>query len=108
MSKAILLTPDQGTTWGSLTIQIGGMQLRQAAATARQALLAEAAKKLGAGRHSPSPRRRRRWRQKGSAMPTDRRQELLDQARPEAPVNKDPKDYKVVGKPSRVSIFRTR
>src|SRR5215470_17598832 len=41
------LTPDQGTTWGSLSIQVGGMQLRQAAAAARQALLAEAAKKLG-------------------------------------------------------------
>jgi nicotinate dehydrogenase subunit B len=42
-----LLTPDQGTTWGSLTIQLGGMQLRQASAAARQALMAEAAKKLG-------------------------------------------------------------
>ena len=42
-----LLTPDQGTTWGSLTIQLGGMQLRQAAAAARHALLSEAAKKLG-------------------------------------------------------------
>src|SRR5689334_5798132 len=42
-----LLTPDQGKTWASVTIQIGGMQLRQAAAAARQALVAEAAKKLG-------------------------------------------------------------
>src|SRR5450759_4666636 len=42
-----LLTPAQGTTWGSLTIQVGGMQLRQAAATARKALVGEAAKKLG-------------------------------------------------------------
>jgi CO/xanthine dehydrogenase Mo-binding subunit len=42
-----LLTPDQGTTWGSLTVQLGGMQLRQASAAARLALLAEAAKKLG-------------------------------------------------------------
>jgi CO/xanthine dehydrogenase Mo-binding subunit len=41
------LTPDQGTTWGSLSIQVGGMQLRQAAAAARQALLAEATKKFG-------------------------------------------------------------
>jgi nicotinate dehydrogenase subunit B len=41
------LTPDQGTTWGSLSVQVGGMQLRQAAAAARQALLTEAAKKLG-------------------------------------------------------------
>ncbi len=41
------LTPDQGTTWGSLTVQLGGMHLRNAAATARQALAAEAAKRLG-------------------------------------------------------------
>jgi CO/xanthine dehydrogenase Mo-binding subunit len=42
-----LLTPDQGITWGSLSIQVGGMQIRQAAATARQALLTEGAAKLG-------------------------------------------------------------
>jgi nicotinate dehydrogenase subunit B len=40
------LTPDQGVTYGSLSIQIGGVQLRQAAATARQALLQRAASKL--------------------------------------------------------------
>ena len=44
-SKVILiqgdtdLTPDQGVTFGSLSIQNGGVQLRQAAATARRALL---------------------------------------------------------------------
>jgi CO/xanthine dehydrogenase Mo-binding subunit len=41
-----LLTPDQGLTAGSLSVQVGGMQLRQAAATARQALLVEAAQRL--------------------------------------------------------------
>jgi CO/xanthine dehydrogenase Mo-binding subunit len=41
-----LLTPDQGLTAGSLSVQVGGMQLRQAAATARQALLSEAARRL--------------------------------------------------------------
>jgi CO/xanthine dehydrogenase Mo-binding subunit len=41
------LTPDQGPTWGSLSIQIGGVQLRQAAATARQALVQMAVQKLG-------------------------------------------------------------
>ena len=45
-----LLTPDQGVTFGSLSIQNGGMQIRQAAATAREALLAQAATKLGADR----------------------------------------------------------
>jgi nicotinate dehydrogenase subunit B len=40
------LTPDQGVTYGSLSVQNGGLQIRQAAATARQALLSMAAKKL--------------------------------------------------------------
>jgi len=42
------LTPDQGLTAGSLSIQNGGMQLRQAAATARRALLKDAADRLDA------------------------------------------------------------
>ena len=41
-----LLTPDQGPTFGSLSIQNGGAQLRRAAATARRALLEKAADKL--------------------------------------------------------------
>jgi CO/xanthine dehydrogenase Mo-binding subunit len=41
------LTPDQGTTSGSLSIQNGGVQLRRAAATARRALLQKAAAELG-------------------------------------------------------------
>jgi nicotinate dehydrogenase subunit B len=41
------LTPDQGPTWGSLSIQVGGVQIRQAAATARQAMLDLASKRLG-------------------------------------------------------------
>lgn len=41
-------TPDQGITYGSLSIQVAGMQIRQAAATARQALLVRAADRLGA------------------------------------------------------------
>lgn len=41
-----LLTPDQGPTYGSLSIQNGGMQIRQAAATARRTLLHEAARHL--------------------------------------------------------------
>src|ERR1700720_2150917 len=40
------LTPDQGTTSGSLSIQNGGMQLRRAAATTRRALLEKAAAML--------------------------------------------------------------
>ena len=51
-SKVILiqgdtdLTPDQGVTFGSLSIQNGGVQLRQAAATARRALLIEAGRRF--------------------------------------------------------------
>jgi CO/xanthine dehydrogenase Mo-binding subunit len=41
------LTPDQGATWGSLSIQVGGVQIRQAAATARKALVELAAQGLG-------------------------------------------------------------
>jgi CO/xanthine dehydrogenase Mo-binding subunit len=40
------LTPDQGPTYGSLSIQNGGVQIRQAAATARRALTQAAAKQL--------------------------------------------------------------
>lgn len=43
------LTPDQGVTWGSLTIQLGGMQIRRACATAREALIVRAAEKLRVG-----------------------------------------------------------
>jgi nicotinate dehydrogenase subunit B len=42
------LTPDQGPTWGSLTIQAAGVQLRRAAATARGLLVEMAAPRLGA------------------------------------------------------------
>src|SRR5258707_6017136 len=41
-----LLTPDQGPTYGSLSIQNGGVQIRQAAATARWALVRQAARHL--------------------------------------------------------------
>jgi len=40
------LTPDQGSTGGSTGIMVGGMQIRQAAATARARLIALAAEKL--------------------------------------------------------------
>ncbi len=42
-----LLTPDQAPTYGSNSIQKGGLQIRQACATARQALLAAGAKHIG-------------------------------------------------------------
>jgi len=42
------LTPDQGPTYGSLSIQNGGVQIRQAAATAKKHLVDIASQKLGA------------------------------------------------------------
>src|SRR5262245_34378222 len=41
------LTPDQGMTAGSFSIQNGGIQIRQAAATARKALVEMSAQRLG-------------------------------------------------------------
>ena len=42
------LTPDQGPTWGSLSVQAAAQRIRLAAATARAALLPVAAQRLGA------------------------------------------------------------
>lgn len=44
------LTPDQGPTYGSLSIQLGGYRIRQACATAREALIDRAAEKLKVAR----------------------------------------------------------
>ena len=42
------LTPDQGPSYGSLSIQVGGVQIRQAAAAAKAALLGRASVRFGA------------------------------------------------------------
>jgi nicotinate dehydrogenase subunit B len=97
------LTPDQGPTWGSLSVQIGGVQLRQAAATARQALVQMAGQRFG----MPSadlavqdgiifvraePHRRVSY----AELIGDRSFDLkVDK---DAPL-KNPKDYTVVGQP---------
>ena len=96
------LTPEQGTTWGSLTIQIGGMQLRNAAATAKAALLDEAAKRLGAKKEElkvtdgvvSAGNRRVSY---GELIGDKSFSLKLDHTKPAAA--KDPKDYKIVGKP---------
>jgi nicotinate dehydrogenase subunit B len=96
------LTPDQGKTWGSLSIQAGGMQIRNAAAAARQALVEQAAKRLDA---KPGDIKV----VDGVAVAGEKRisyGELvggksfsikLDHNNPVT--FKDPKDYKLVGKP---------
>ena len=103
-----LLTPDQGVTFGSLSIQNGGMQIRQAAATARDALLGEAANKLGVGKDALSVK------DGLIAPPTGGKgvsyAELIGgkdfslKLDPKAPL-KSPRDYVVVGKPiARIDI----
>jgi len=97
-----MLTPDQGKTWGSLTIQLGGMQIRNAAATARAALLEEAAKRLGA---KPEELTITDGVIKGGGKQVSYGELVggkmfsikLDHAKPAKA--KDPKDYKYVGKP---------
>jgi CO/xanthine dehydrogenase Mo-binding subunit len=96
------LTPDQGGTGGSMGIARGGVQIRQAAATARAALLRLAAERLGraAGDLDVID---------GTARPRDGGPgvaiaELIGERRfqlkldPKAPL-KNPDEYRLVGKP---------
>jgi len=94
------LTPDQGPTYGSLSIQVGGMQVRQAAATARAALVREAAKRLNLAEETLATQDGAVIAQPGSqrihygALVGGKAFELkLD---PKAPL-KDPATYRVVG-----------
>ena len=96
------LTPDQGPTGGSSGVMRGGVQIRQAAATAREALLRKAAERTG----KPASEFEivdgvARAKAGGPDVPIgelvgDRRFELkLD---PKAKL-KDPATYTIVGKP---------
>ena len=97
-----LLTPDQGVTFGSLSIQNGGMQIRQAAATARQTLLRAGAATLGVDADACIV-------QDGVVLPKAGGKgvsyaklvgghEFRIAVDPKAPL-KDPKTYGIVGKP---------
>src|SRR6478735_4828230 len=93
------LTPDQGTTWGSLTIQVGGVQLRQAAAAARQALMTEAGKKLGTDQLTITDGVVSGGGKKVSYGELIGGKTFAVTLDPKQPVKeKAPKDYKVVGK----------
>jgi nicotinate dehydrogenase subunit B len=97
-----LLTPDQGITWGSLSIQNGGMQIRQAAATAREALVGQAATRLNASRDdlvvdSGVVRPKSGGTGVSYAQLVGGR-DLQLKVDAKAP-QKDPKDYTIVGKP---------
>jgi nicotinate dehydrogenase subunit B len=94
------LTPDQGVTFGSLSIQNGGMQIRQAAATAREALLWRVAVDQGVAKETLTvkdgvivPRSGARGWSYAQLVGGRNFQLKLD---PRAPL-KDPKDYAIVG-----------
>ena len=97
-----LLTPDQGITFGSLSIQNGGMQIRQAAATARQALLIEGATKLGLDKDAVvvkdgvvGPKAGGKGVAYAALVGGKDFRIAVDAKAP----TKDPKDYTIVGKP---------
>ena len=98
------LTPDQGRTSGSNGIQVGGMQFRQASATARKALIDLAARRLGVAADELTTVDGEVRRKSGgpgiafAGLLAGHKFELkLD---PKAPL-KDPRTYAIVGKPLR-------
>jgi nicotinate dehydrogenase subunit B len=101
-----MLTPDQGKTWGSLTIQVGGMQIRQAAAAARAALVAEAAKKLGTDQLTVTDGVISGGGKKVTYAELIGGKNFSIKLDPKQPVKeKPPADYKTVGKPlARIDI----
>ncbi len=96
-----LLTPDQGPTYGSLSIQNGGVQIRLAAATARRALLRKAAQRLNIDEHELTIDAGVIKPKHGNA--SVRYDELISAGTlalaldPDAPL-KDPSSYTVVGR----------
>lgn len=96
------LTPNQGPTYASLTIQDGGMQIRRAAATARAALLDQAAIRLKVAKDMLEVRdgviTPRQGGQGLSYAQLVGERRLTIKVDPAAAL-KDPKDYTIVGTP---------
>ena len=94
------LTPNQGPTYASLTIQNGGMQIRRAAATAREALLQQAADNLKVAKDILAVRdgviTSRTDGKTLSYVQLVGGRKLAMKIDPAAPL-KDPKDYTIVG-----------
>jgi nicotinate dehydrogenase subunit B len=93
------LTPNQGPTYASLTIQNGGMQIRRAAATAREALLQRAADNLKVAKNTLAVRDGLITSRDGKEISYGQLiggQTLAMKVDPAAPL-KDPKDYTIVG-----------
>ena len=95
------LTPNQGPTFASLSLQDGGMQIRRAAATARDALLEQASSRLGIAKAELTVR-------DGVVMPRSggkgvsyaelaAERQLTIKVNAAAPL-KDPQDYTIVGR----------
>ena len=97
------LTPDQDPSYGSNSIQKGGLQVRQAAATARHALLGEAGKRLNVPPDSLAVTNGTIQANGGQAGASVSYGELIGGKRfdikldPKAP-SKNPDAFKVVGK----------
>ena len=95
-----LLTPNQGPTYASLSIQDGGMQIRRAAATAREALLQRAADNLKVAKDTLTVQdglvTSRAGGDKLSYVQLIDGKKLAMKIDPAAPL-KDPKDYTIVG-----------
>jgi len=94
------LTPNQGPTYASLSIQDGGMQIRRAAATAREAFLQRAADNLKVAKDTLTVQdglvTSRAGGNKLSYAQLIGEQKLAMKNDPAAPL-KDPKDYTIVG-----------
>ncbi|HET9714883.1 MAG TPA: molybdopterin cofactor-binding domain-containing protein [Pseudolabrys sp.] len=94
-----LITPNQGTTWASVSVQVGGMQLRQASAAARQMLLSEAERRLGTGQLTVTEGVISGGGKKVSYGELVGGKNFAIKLDPKQPVKeKAPKDYKVVGR----------
>ncbi len=95
------LTPDQGPTFGSLSIQTGGVQIRNAAAMARNALFELATARLGAKPEDlkvsegivSSGTKQVSY---GDLIGGKRFSIAVDHQKP--PITKNPNTYKIVGK----------
>ena len=97
------LTPDQGPTWGSLSVQVAGVQIRQAAATARKALIEMAVQKLGMPSADMAVKDgvifvRAEPHRRVSYAELIGEKEFSLKLDPAAPL-KNPKDYTIVGQP---------
>jgi nicotinate dehydrogenase subunit B len=96
------LTPDQGPTYGSLSIQNAGVQIRQAAATARAALIGQASIQLGVAPENLGVANGVISARTGNGSVSYAELiggKLFDLKLDPASPTKNPADYKIVGKP---------